>query len=154
MKCLVLLSARGVLAEGAKFFLISPDFDARQLAELSPSRQEKVEMFEDQLISRTSLQTESFSFYSLLDNRSKEYTALARRLRLCYFRDGAEVCSIPPHLVLLHDGLLVVSEAANLLRHQAVFRASDDVSCDEEQVGNILHLNSVFSPTVNCGHYN
>ena len=37
-------SARGVLAEGAKFFLISPDFDARQVTELSPSRQDKVKV--------------------------------------------------------------------------------------------------------------
>ena len=36
-------SARGVLAEGATFFLLTPDFDVRKLVQLSPTRLDKVE---------------------------------------------------------------------------------------------------------------
>merc|ERR1719400_1272434 len=106
------------MAEGAKFFLISPDFELKRLAEFSPDRQDKIF---------------SFSFYSLLDSSSKKYKDLARRLNLCYFRDGEEQCQLDPELVLLHDGLLVVSEAARLLRHDRVFLAPDQVSCTREQ---------------------
>ena len=49
-------------------------------------------------------------------------------------RDGEEQCQLDPELVLLHDGLLVVSEAARLLRHDKVFLAPDQVSCSLEQV--------------------
>ena len=49
-------------------------------------------------------------------------------------REGAEQCQLDPELVLLHDGLLVVTEAARLLRHDRVFLAPDQVSCTREQV--------------------
>ena len=49
-------------------------------------------------------------------------------------RDGEEDCQLDPELVLLHDGLLVVTEAARLLRHDRVFLAPDQVSCSLEQV--------------------
>ena len=49
-------------------------------------------------------------------------------------REGEEQCQLDPELVLLHDGLLVVAEAARLLRHDKVFLAPDHVSCSLEQV--------------------
>ena len=49
-------------------------------------------------------------------------------------REGEEQCQLDPELVLLHDGLLVVTEAARLLRHDRVFLAADQVSCSGEQV--------------------
>ena len=52
--------------------------------------------------------------------------------------DGAEVCSVPSDLVLLHDALLVVREAASLLRHHTVFLGGEQVSCQEEKVADRL----------------
>ena len=49
-------------------------------------------------------------------------------------REGVEQCHLDPELVLLHDGLLVVTEAARLLSHDRVFLAPDQVSCSLEQV--------------------
>ena len=81
------LSARGVMAEGAKFFLISPDFELKRLAEFSAERRDKVEMLKMlRKIINFPFQIFSFSFYSLLDSNSKKYKDLARRLNLCYFR--------------------------------------------------------------------
>ena len=79
------------MAEGAKFFLISPDFEVKGLAEFSPERLDKVEMLELDLFTgrenyQFPFQIFSFSFYSLLDSSSKKYKDLARRLNLCYFR--------------------------------------------------------------------
>ena len=89
LQCFLFLSARGVMAEGARFFLISPDFEVKRLAEFSPERLDKVEML-DMFTWRENYQFPfqifSFSFYSLLDSSSKKYKDLARRLNLCYFR--------------------------------------------------------------------
>ena len=77
------------MAEGAKFFLISPDFELKRLAEFSPDRQDKVERLKccsPGKIINFLFQIFSFSFYSLLDSSSKKYKDLARRLNLCYFR--------------------------------------------------------------------
>ena len=77
------------MAEGAKFFLISPDFEVKRLEEFSPERLDKVgemlEMLGGKIINFL-FQIFSFSFYSLLDSSSKKYKDLARRLNLCYFR--------------------------------------------------------------------
>ena len=49
-----------------------------------------------------------------------------------------EECSVAPELILLHDGLVVVREAANLLRHDTVFLTAEDVSCQQEKVSYIF----------------
>ena len=57
-----------MLAEGAKFFMISPGFDEGQLSSLA----------EDQLKF-----IQNFVFYNLVDKNDLKYQKLARTLRFC-----------------------------------------------------------------------
>ena len=63
----IIFSGRGVLAEGANFFMVSSDFEAEKLT--GPVG------FPD------------LSFYTLTPRTSDQYVQLARRLGRCRFRD-------------------------------------------------------------------
>ena len=82
----IIFSGRGVLAEGANFFMVSSDFEAEKLT--GPGG------------SGGGGGVPDLSFYTLTPRTSDQYVQLARRLGRCSFRDVSRLFPSQTNLIL------------------------------------------------------
>ena len=133
-----LLRERGVLAEGAKFMMMSMDYDIPKLLQSEVN------------------EIRSFHFYRLINPKHQDLMSLSERLNIC--PDPAEecrlvspqykciiTCSCWPHSTpvnarlnlqsaLLYDCLLVVAYGVMAMDYSQGLNTRDRVSCAQEKV--------------------